>query len=764
MHGARGLYAACVAVIATLPAVFTAAAHAQTCFDYTDAPRCIASRWWGGACASSEATLRGLTWLGEGDTLLFVADDTNDRLRVLDALDPERLVEIGGVDLGQEGQRYDIVARGRRAYAGGLQSLQVISLAEPTAPAVVRELLLPLGSHLATDGDLLLRLEDDSLRVLSLALPETPVTVGSLGLGECGYDVALADGVAYVGTGDGVVIVDLAVPSRPEIVARRAGLGDVHAVAIAAGRLFTSGYRLALFDLTDPVSPQLLGQLEGVGGDELAIDGGTVLATANFDFWLCDVATPAQPRLLVHGGSPNGAFTTGASLRDGLARMAFTEEYDGTVIETWRVGGQAAPAPLGVWPKPADLLASRYLEDVLGDGQLAYCLFANANDREIQESRLVVLDLGTAAQPVVMANIAIPYVGSGRLAKSGNLLLIQAGDLTVVDVSAPAGPVVLGTVRLLPPNNEQNWKELQVWGDHVLVGSGVQTPYGWSLVDIRDPGAPVLLGPLPAALQNGDLVRSGDVACVVRGDSLLTFDVTDPWRPVTLGAIAPGEEMSGPVLITGQVAYCSTWWPDPHGLIAIGIADPSAPLVLGRIPLPGSAQFKVAVGTRLYVGGQLDAVQVVDIADPTRLAVVGTVWPLTWNGTLDACEGGLLHADASDLRVLSLACASSLPVDLPTTDPAPSRSVALLAPHPNPFNPVVRIPFVLARPQRARVTVYDLGGRRVATLADETFGAGRQELVWRGLDAQGAAVASGSYLVRVEGELGRDGRRITLLK
>ncbi|MHB8080016.1 MAG: LVIVD repeat-containing protein [Candidatus Krumholzibacteriia bacterium] len=766
MSRKRGRIASLVAACVGLSALLATVVFAQSCFDYAEAPGWLASQRWAPDYASSFISLRGLTWLGEGDTLLFLAADQQEFLRVLDARDPHNPVEIGGVALGSGVERYDVAVRGRYAYAGAYGSLGVLSLADPAAPSLVRTLALPPGGRLALDGDLLLRLESDTLRVMDVAQPELPVTLACLGLGERGFDVALADGVAYVGLADGVASVDLAVPSQPALAGRQAGVGYVGAVVVKGGHLFTTGARLTLFDLAEPRSPQPLGRLEGIGGDELAIDGDTVLAAGNFDFWLCDASTPSLPRLLVHGGSPRGAFTTGAVLRNGVARLAFTDLNDGTELQAWRVGSAPAPAPLAIRPAPADLAPHQELVALLGDGRYAHLLYANPYDLEDGPSRLIVLDLGDPGAPLTLADLAIPAVGRATLGKVGDLLLIQGGGLTVVDVSAPAQPVVRGAVRLLPPGAEQNYWQPQAWGDRVLVAAGAQTAWGypWSLVDLADPEAPVLLGPLPAELQRGALARSGDVACVVRGDSLLTFDVADPWHPVALGAVAPGAWLQGPVEIVGQVAYCSAWWMLESGLLAIGIADPSAPEVVGRLSLSTSAWYKVAVGTRLYVGGELESVQAVDIADPTRLAVVGTPWPLDWNMTFAACTAGLLHGDGLDLRLLSFDCAPPTAVDPPATGAAPPRPVTLLAPHPNPFNPVVRIPFVLARAQRTRVCVYDLAGRRVATLADGVFGAGRQELVWRGLDARGAAVASGSYVVRVEGEAGRDGRRITLIR
>ena len=71
---------------------------------------------------------------------------------------------------------------------------------------------------------------------------------------------------------------------------------------------------------------------------------------------------------------------------------------------------------------------------------------------------------------------------------------------------------------------------------------------------------------------------------------------------------------------------------------------------------------------------------------------------------------------------------------------------------PNPFNPRTTISFAVSRPQRVRISVYDLTGRQVATLADTPYGAGYYSVVWDGMDAVGRAVASGTYVVRMEAD------------
>ena len=88
----------------------------------------------------------------------------------------------------------------------------------------------------------------------------------------------------------------------------------------------------------------------------------------------------------------------------------------------------------------------------------------------------------------------------------------------------------------------------------------------------------------------------------------------------------------------------------------------------------------------------------------------------------------------------------------------------LLQNYPNPFNPSTQIRYDLPRAERVIVTVYDILGHRVATLADARQAAGAYSLTWNGLDQHGAKVASGLYLYRMEAGSYTEMRKMLLLK
>ncbi len=94
----------------------------------------------------------------------------------------------------------------------------------------------------------------------------------------------------------------------------------------------------------------------------------------------------------------------------------------------------------------------------------------------------------------------------------------------------------------------------------------------------------------------------------------------------------------------------------------------------------------------------------------------------------------------------------------------PDRSMVLLAPRPNPFNPRTEIQYQLREEDSVRLAIYSVRGQRVRTLDSGVRSPGLHRFVWDGRDDAGVEVTSGVYLVRLEGRSGSDMRKIALVR
>ncbi len=97
---------------------------------------------------------------------------------------------------------------------------------------------------------------------------------------------------------------------------------------------------------------------------------------------------------------------------------------------------------------------------------------------------------------------------------------------------------------------------------------------------------------------------------------------------------------------------------------------------------------------------------------------------------------------AEDERLLLIVGAASS-VEETAQEVAPSES-KLIGSYPNPFRSEATIAYAVSKPSRVRLTVYDVLGRKVATLVDEEQGAGRRKATLRA-----GGLASGVYVFRL---------------
>lgn len=84
---------------------------------------------------------------------------------------------------------------------------------------------------------------------------------------------------------------------------------------------------------------------------------------------------------------------------------------------------------------------------------------------------------------------------------------------------------------------------------------------------------------------------------------------------------------------------------------------------------------------------------------------------------------------------------------------------SLLPNFPNPFNPSTLLRFNLATPTTARLEVYDLRGRKIATLAYGYYSAGPHQIQWNA-----TGLPSGVYIYRLTTPSGSESRRCLLMK
>lgn len=121
--------------------------------------------------------------------------------------------------------------------------------------------------------------------------------------------------------------------------------------------------------------------------------------------------------------------------------------------------------------------------------------------------------------------------------------------------------------------------------------------------------------------------------------------------------------------------------------------------------------------------------------------IAGSDGRFTWN---DSVSGHFVTATATDAAYNTSAL--SRPLDTGVAEKLIARPLAfkLEQNYPNPFNPTTQIRFCVQERCRVQLTLYDLLGRQIATLADQLYAPG-----WHVKSVDLSAFASGVYFYRV---------------
>ena len=137
----------------------------------------------------------------------------------------------------------------------------------------------------------------------------------------------------------------------------------------------------------------------------------------------------------------------------------------------------------------------------------------------------------------------------------------------------------------------------------------------------------------------------------------------------------------------------------------------------------------------------------VRILEPDSTGILGLTWSLVFAGQ----ESDIMPVPGDEFTLRTVKPLTSSDVyeftgTIASVPPAAMpQAFSLEQNYPNPLNPVTTIRFALARAVNVNLTIYDILGRRVAVLVDESMGAGNHDVKF-----DGTGLASGVYFYRIQ--------------
>ena len=673
-------------------------------------------------------------------------------LTVVDATDPAQMTVVTDLTLpGFYALQIEVVDD--LAYVANHESgLQIIDVADPTAPAIIGESIPPGGVNgFALRGSICFAVcGHEGLRIIDVSDPAAPVGIGSVGLPGDAANVGVEADLAYVVSDVGLLVVDVSDLAHPAHFETVFVLGQQQYLAVASPAVYvqsifytqTADGSFHVFDVENPLAIHGVSlEMYGIAND-VAISGDHAYVAAQAGgLKVVDLSSPDAPSVVGSLDTPGDARGVAVA-----GQRAYVTE--GPLMRTVDVTDPAAPVIAGTLDLPA---TPRDLEVA---GELAYVAASEAG--------LLIADVTDDAAPVLLGSYDTAGVTYGVTLHDGLVYLADGqGGLVVVDGTDPTTPVPVGSVA--PEWSWDEYRDVAIVGHRALVAGFYS---GLQIIDVTDPTSPVIVARnlLFAGIQNIEV--AGSIAYLtVTEIGVQLLDVTDPDQPLWLGTVR-SDQFVGAVALGDEVACVAE---GPHdlrvlprhcdGIVSVFLdrlwttTEGDVTVVRWRVNEACAAEdFRIEARSEAH---SAPSVRYLDCVQESSLEFAAH------DQAVDREPGAeidyiLWHrVGASDWQRLDSVTA---------VQPAPPALVGVVGSYPNPFNPRVRIELAVGRAQAVTVTVHDLRGRRVAELAAREFTAGRHFIEWDGRDTQGADAAAGVYLVHAVADGGRSSRKIVLAR
>ncbi|HIB73661.1 MAG TPA: T9SS type A sorting domain-containing protein, partial [Candidatus Marinimicrobia bacterium] len=105
------------------------------------------------------------------------------------------------------------------------------------------------------------------------------------------------------------------------------------------------------------------------------------------------------------------------------------------------------------------------------------------------------------------------------------------------------------------------------------------------------------------------------------------------------------------------------------------------------------------------------------------------------------------------------------PITTLANEDGPSRiNYSIHQNYPNPFNPITTLRYDLPENSLVNIIIYDMLGREVKTLINQTQDAGYRSVIWNATNDYGKPVSAGIYLYQIQAGEYMQTKKMVLLK
>ena len=619
---------------------------------------------------------------------------------------------------------------------------------------------------------------EHGLRVLDISDPETPTITNILEPGTTFRTLLLDGGRLFASGGAGSLLIDVA-GGGDEIVARWTMPGPIQSMTRLANVLWCTNQSgdLLAYDITDTHKVSRIPfELEVLFSGDLIAVGQYLMAgdvNSNGDMIsVIDVSDPTAPTIVTRfaANDPMALFDQQLIVGDKVYNVADpTSPY---------LTGSVTPFDIVLPTTPAVGLVTGFGWEAVDLDLPWYPVLAAARPvrtdfgpTAIHDGMLFagngVWNLETPDVPELLSDgYSVNFYRGWDSYDAGMHYQERREGVLVTELSDPSAPRKLGMFRLrdLVGNPGPSFLMSVIDGLGYYLYQSVPGFTGrptLAVFDMGDPVHPKQIGSmqLTTVFDCIDMMKIGDVLYVMTGVSgCRMVDVSDPTAPYFLATL-PGRAPSTKLIREGDLLgmVMSTW-----GIDLYNVADPYSPVYKGRVATNRAVVDATFSGDHVFTLAD-GMIHIFDISHSPIL--LGSFRPPARVAALDASPERLLVATkGGGWFAYAPDCGTAAPLEnqaFAEATPPPVRSLRVA---PNPFNPHTTVSWDQERPESVLVTIHDLSGRRVATLAEGQSNAGHHAVIWNGTDDSGRAQATGAYMVSLRRDDSRDVRKVLLIR
>jgi hypothetical protein len=438
--------------------------------------------------------------------------------------------------------------------------------------------------------------------------------------------------ILFVGSGAGVIILDVSNPSSPVKLSEISTRGLVDAIYYdpATGRLYLTAYfaGFEIWDVSTLSAPVKIG-----GGPTIGLPRGGIFASGNYVY----VVTVVDGVQVFDVSDPTSPVNTGTCPLD-PGNLAWNSAKSGNLI--FAALGNGGMMVVDVSNPSNPFVAGSYNGVTTGvwvANGYAYVVAYN--------SGLHVLDisnLSNITQVGFCQITGLPYrvQVQGTYAYLGNAYS-PGGGINVVDVTVPSNP--------LPGNSYEGYAEHIAVNGPVLGFTG--SSYPCTILDISNPSAPVLANTYRLAISTIDVVPYGNYA-YTGNNGFRVFDISDKSHPVQVGY----DSLDGAIVRPAgdKAVFIRESMTASNPVIIMDISTPSDPGFLGQYMAPVMTNDLEVRDHYAFVACWWDGVRVVDFQDPAHpvLAAHKMGWYQNATPGVDYCYVQALDIDGNYLYLV----------------------------------------------------------------------------------------------------------------